>query len=346
MAVYTTIDDAGIFFNLVLYTGTGTTHTITGVGFQPDFVWAKSRSSGQDPRAIDAVRGGDKVLYPSLNNAAATDSELITSFNSDGYVMGTSGTNANDNTVTYVSWNWKMGTTSGLSGGTITPSAYSISATAGQSVLAYTGNNTSGATIPHGLGVTPGLIICKRRDGADNWWVHVESLTGPQYMVLNSTGAVASATAVFNDTLPGATLFTIGNDAGINASGGTYIAYCFAPVQGYSKFGKYMGNGNADGTFVYTGFRPAFVMGKIQDGTDSWHMWDDKRDVDNPVERRLEANSSGAEHTTIDWLDFVSNGFKHRYGGGGNNNSGSTYLYMAFADSPLVNSNGVPNNAH
>jgi len=342
MAAYTTIDDAGLFFNTVLYTGTGTTHTITGVGFQPDLVWAKSRSGNQSGRIIDAVRGGDKVMYPDLTNAEGTDSELITSFNSDGYVMGTSGTNANDNTETYVSWSWKMGTTSGLSGGTITPSSYSISATAAQSVIAYTGTGVA-ATLPHGLGITPGLIICKRLDSADNWWVHVESLTGPEYLVLNGTGAVASATAVFNDTLPTSTLFSIGTDVGINASGGTYIAYCFAP-KGYSKFGVYTGNGSAtNGPFIYTGFRPAMIIRK-KNGTDGWMQVDNKRLGYNPNNAYLFPNATQSE-SDITRIDLLSNGFKLRTTDAGDNGSGTDYLYMAWAEAPLVNSEGVPTNA-
>ena len=328
------------FFNPVLYTGTGTTHAITGVGLQPDFVWQKARDSTQNHRAIDSVRGGDKQNYPDLTNAEVTDSEFITAFGADGYTMGTAGGNANDTSVDYVSWNWKMGTTSGLTGGTITPSSYSISATAAQSVIAYTGTGVA-ATLPHGLGITPGLIICKRLDSADNWWVHVESLTGPQYLVLNSTGAVATATAVFNDTLPTSTLFSIGTDVGINASGGTYIAYCFAPVKGYSKFGTYLGNGNADGMFVNTGFRPAYVLIKKTNGTGSWWVFDNKGLGYNPATYRLYADAGTVENTTA-VIDFVSNGFKLRTTDGDLNGDGNTIIYAAFAEFPTVSSNDVP----
>ena len=254
--------------------------------------------------------------------------------------MGTAGGNANDTSVDYVSWNWKMGTTSGLTGGTITPSSYSISATAAQSVIAYTGTGVA-ATLPHGLGITPGLIICKRLDSADNWWVHVESLTGPQYLVLNSTGAVATATAVFNDTLPTSTLFSIGTDVGINASGGTYIAYCFAPVKGYSKFGTYLGNGNADGMFVNTGFRPAYVLIKKTNGTGSWWVFDNKGLGYNPATYRLYADAGTVENTTA-VIDFVSNGFKLRTTDGDLNGDGNTIIYAAFAEFPTVSSNDVP----
>ena len=345
MAAYTTIDDAGLFFNTVLYTGTGTTHTITGVGFQPDFVWAKSRSSGQDPRAIDAVRGGDKVIYPDLNNAEATDSELITSFNSDGYVMGTSGTNANDNTVTYVSWNWKGGTTAVPSGGTITPTACSFSATAGFGIYAYAGNSTAGATIAHGLGAVPALIICKRLNSTGNWSTYQHKNTAApetDYLLLNTTAATADD-LVWNDTAPTSSVYSLGNDGSVN-TGFNYVSYVWTEIQGFSKFGGYTGNGNADGVFVYTGFRPAFFMVKRTDSTNDWYIVDNKRlgyNVDNNL---LFPNLNAAENTG-DYVDILSNGLKTRTTDGGWNTSGATYIYAAFAEAPFVNSNGVPCNA-
>ena len=341
MAVYTTIDDAGLFFNPVLYTGTGSELTVTGVGFQSDWTWIKCRNAVNHQREYDAVRGANVVLYPNLTNQQYTLTQELKSWTSDGFVMGTEA-EINTNTNTYVGWNWKMGTTSGISGGTITPSSYSFSATAAQSIIAYTGTGVA-ATVPHGLGVTPGLIICKRTDAADNWWVHVESLTGPEYLVLNGTGAVASATAVFNDTLPDATVFSIGTDVGINASGGTYIAYCFAPIKGYSKFGVYIGNGNIDGPFVYTGFRPACIIRK-KDGTDDWMMVDNKRLGYNPNNAYLFPSGGNAE-SDITRIDLLSNGFKLRTTDAGDNGSGTDYLYMAWAESPFVNSEGVPTNA-
>jgi len=334
MAAYISFQPSD-FFSPTLYTGTASELAITGVGFQPDMTWIKSRSSVLNHYLYDTVRGATKNLAPNDTDAEGTTAEGLKSWQSDGFTLGTSG-GENGSSVTYVSWNWKMGTTSGLTGGTITPSAYSLNTTAGQSVIAYTGTG-SAATLPHGLGVTPGLIMCKRLNGGDNWWVHVKSMTGPQYLVLNGTGAVATATAVWNDTLPTSTLFSIGTDAGINASGGTYIAYCFAPIKGYSKFGVYTGNGNADGPFVNTGFRPAMIIRK-KDGTDDWMLVDDKRLGYNPNNAYLFPSGNNAE-SDLTRIDLLSNGFKLRTTDGGDNASGTDYLYMAFAEFPLVSSN-------
>ena len=342
MAVYTAVDDAGLFFNPVLYTGTGSELAVTGVGFQPDMTWIKARSIIKNHYLYDTVRGATKNLAPNDTDAEGTTAQGLKSWQSDGFTLGTSG-GENDSSQTYVAWNWIMGTTTGIAGSpSITPSSYSFNATAGQSVIAYTGTGVA-ATLPHGLGVTPGLIMCKRLNGGDNWWVHVKSMTGPQYLVLNGTGAVATATAVWNDTLPTSTLFSIGTDAGINASGGTYIAYCFAPIKGYSKFGVYTGNGNIDGPFVYTGFRPAMIIRK-KNGTDGWMLVDNKRLGYNPNNAYLFPDANQAE-SDITRIDLLSNGFKLRTTDAGDNGAGTDYLYMAWAESPLVNSEGVPTNA-
>ena len=342
------------FFNTVIWNGDSTSPiNITGVGFQPDFIWGKLRNIGYSHQLYDSVRGfgNDKELNSNEDVAegagTADQYGYLSGVVADGFTA-TAGSDGgadkygywNESGKTYASWNWKMGTTSGLTGGTITPSSYSISATAGQSVIAYTGNDTAGATIPHGLGVTPGLIICKRLDGADNWWVHIESFTGPQYIALNYGNAVSTATTVWNDTLPTDTVFSIGTDSGINASGGTFIAYCFAPVTGYSSFGSYTGNGNADGPFVYTGFRPAYLLLKA-DATAAWRISDNKRLGYNVDNNDLEANSTAVEGTD-DNFDIVSNGFKIRRDVAGLNTAGGKNLYMAFAEFPLVSSNDVP----
>ena len=345
MAVYTTIDDAGIFFNLVLYTGTGTTHTITGVGFQPDFVWAKARSQAQSGRIIDAVRGGDKVMYPDLTNAEGTDAELITSFNSDGYIMGTSGTNANDNTETYVSWNWKAnGQGSSNTDGTINTIYTSASTTSGFSMSTYTGTGSAG-TIGHGLGVAPTAIWIKKTSGTQDWFCWNKGLTAAGgFLKLNETDAASTNASAFPWN-PLATTFGLSTDAATNASGGTYIAYCFAPVQGYSAFGSYLGNGNIDGPFVYTGFRPAMIIRKLAvGGSDSWMQVDRKRLGYNPNNAYLFPNATQAE-SDLTRIDLCANGFKLRTTDGGDNGSGNTYIYMAWAESPLVNSEGVPTNA-
>jgi len=327
------------FFNTKLWTGTGATHAITGVGFQPDFTWIKNTDGTKDHTLTDAVRGVDSQINTNNTSAASTNADQLTAFDSDGFTLGSDGSEGtvNNSGDTYVGWNWKMGTTSGLSGGTITPSSYSFNTTAGQSIIAYTGTG-SAATVPHGLGATPGLVICKRLDGADNWWTHVKSMTGPQYMVLNGTGAVATATSVWNDTLPTSTVFSIGTDGGINASGGTFIAYCFAPKNGYSAMGSYTGNGNANGPFVYTGFRPAFILVKKVSASD-WFIWDDKRSTTgkNVCDDTIMSNNNSVE-TSVN-IDINANGFKLRDTNVDANDAGSKFIYAAFAEFPVVSSN-------
>ena len=337
-------------YNTKLYVGNDTsTNAITGVGFQPDFTWIKNRDATDFHILTDSARGATIYLKSDTNTADTTQANSLKSFDTDGFTVGNI---AQINTLPedYVSWNWKMGTTSGLSGGTITPSDYTFNTTAGQSVIAYPGNGVAGATIPHGLGVTPGLIICKRRNGADNWWVHVKGLTGPQYMILNYDNLVGSATAVWNDTLPTSTVFSVGTDAGINASGGTYIAYCFAPIKGYSKFGEYTGNGDADGTFIYTGFRPAFVMVKNKPSAQAWNTFDDKRSTStkNVCNKMMQPNDASVEITSaanVKEMDLLSNGFKLHATNDEVNSASQSMLYAAFAEFPFVSSNSIPGTA-
>ena len=348
MAAYTTIDDAGLFFNPVLYTGTGTAHAITGVGFQPDFVWQKARDTTQDHRAIDSVRGGDKQNYPDLTNAEVTDSEFITAFGADGYTMGTAGGNANDNTTKYVSWNWKAGTTSGITtdgSTTITPSSYSFNQTAGISILKYTGNSTSGAGLAHGIGVKPDFLVMKKTNSAgDNWQIYHQSIGYSESgdLALNTTSGKGAQTNFSGE--PDATNIFLGGNTINNGNTDTFICYAFADIQGYSKFSSYLGNGNADGAMVYTGFRPAYVLIKKANSSGSWWIFDNKRLGYNAANYRLYANDGTVENTTAE-LDFVSNGFKLRTTDGDLNGSGNTLIYMAWAESPLVNSEGVPTNA-
>ena len=327
------------FFSPKLYTGTGATHNVTGVGFQPDFVWMKRRDGSASHRLCDSVRGATKLLQSNATDAEQTDANTLTAFDSDGFTLGADSApyNVNVSGQTMVSWNWKMGTTSGLSGGTITPSSYSFDTTARQSVIAYTGTGST-ATVPHGLGATPGLIIVKRLDTTDNWWTHVKSMTGGQYIALNGTSAAGTATSVWNDTLPTSTVFTVGTDVGVNASGGTFIAYCFAPKKGYSSFGKYVGNGSADGPFVNIGFRPAYLILRRTDSGGDWFCWDNKRGPYNVNTPMLAPNAVTAETSTA-IPDFLSNGFKLRSTNVDANASGGTYIYMAFAEFPLVSSN-------
>jgi len=342
MAVYTAIDDAGSFFSPVLYTGTGSSLAITGVGFQPDFTWIKNRDAPDFSVLTDAVRGATKYLISDAVTAETTDTETLKSFDSDGFTVGTT-VQVNTNTEDYASWNWKAGTTTGLSGGTITPSSYSINATSGFGIYKYTGTGSAG-TIAHGLGAVPRFILFKNLGTTDNWSGYHVSVGATKQLTLDSTEAAGTTSTPFNDTEPTSTVFTVGSSGRTNTSSDTYIAYCFADVQGYSKFGGYTGNGDTDGAFVYTGFRPAFIIIKRTSAIGDWMIFDDKRLGYNVDNDRLMANDTGVESTT-DYGDIVSNGFKLRNSGTYENGSGSTYIFMAFARSPFVNSNSAPVNA-
>ena len=333
------------FFNTVLYTGNGTTQSITGVGFQPDWTWIKERSSTSNHEVYDSTRGATKLLSPNNTDAEGTNASALTSFDSDGFSVGSGGA-VNENSQTYVGWNWKAdgGTTSSNSDGSIT-STVQANTTAGFSIVTYTGNGTSGATVGHGLGKAPATVIIKSRDDADSWLVLPPSLGATKALNLDTTGQVQTYTPYFNDTNPTSTVFSLGNDGRTNGSSENFVAYCFADVKGYSKFGSYTGNGNANGPFIYTGFRPAFVIAKVTNATNSWTIQDNKRNVDNPVSNYLLANDSGAEGTSGLDFDFLSNGFKLRTASGAVNGSGNTHIYMAFAEFPLVGSNGLAGTA-
>mgnify|MGYP003115492180 CR=1 FL=1 len=351
---YTTIDDPTIYFNTKLFTGNGSTQSITGVGFQPDWVWFKNRSSSQNHRLFDAVRGAGKNIKSNgtqgeIDAGTGTDGQLRT-FDSDGFSVGSDGS-VNNSGENILAWNWKAnGSGSSNTDGDIT-STVSANTTAGFSIVKYTGNGTGGSTIGHGLGSVPATILLKPLDRTDNWRVFHKGIdaTAPEdfHLKLQSGAARADANDVWNDTAPTSSLFTVGANAGVVASGEDFIAYCFAEKQGYSKFGKYVGNGNVDGTFVYTGFKPAWVLTKCSDTTRNWQIRDNKINPFNVTESFLEANGTVAEQTDPGFssIDLLSNGFKHRGVGGDTNVSGSDYIFMAFAESPFVSSSGVPTTA-
>jgi hypothetical protein len=333
----TTATQAGKFFNAVTYTGNGTTQTISGVGFQPDLVWCKGRSNAYWHSWIDAVRGRGFASFSNRTNAEFTSpvGKELTAFTSDGFSLGPDDNfSINSSGATFVSWNWKAnGSGSSNTAGSIT-STVSASTTSGFSVVTYTGTGAN-ATVGHGLGVAPSMVIVKRRDTTANWEVRHISIAVANTMRLNLTDAEASATTVWNSTAPSSTLFSIGTSTSVNASSGTYVAYCFAEVAGYSKFDSYTGNGSADGAFVYTGFRPAYVMIKRTTSAYDWWILDSARGTINVVKGRIYANASDAESSTYGYVDFVSNGFKLREGDGGINGSGQPYIYMAFAENPF-----------
>jgi hypothetical protein len=337
------------YFNAVLYTGTGATQNITGLDFQPDWVWIKIRNQAYSHNEYDSVRGANKRLRPNQTGAEATVTDQLMSFNSNGFTLGAdSGEEVNSNGNTFVAWNWKAGGTGVTNtAGSIT-STVSANTTAGFSIVTYTGTGAN-ATVGHGLGVTPGMIIVKDRSAANDWvvWHRSYSSTTQGYMYLNSTGAVATSSGFWNSTAPTSTLVSLGN-LWTNTSGSGMVMYAFAPIAGYSAFGSYTGNGSAtgDGPFVYLGFRPRYVLAKVasnQINATNWQIWDALRPTYNVASDYLFANTSDAESNsapTYHAIDFLSNGFKLRcvdtYGF---NQSGAVYIYAAFAESPFQFSN-------
>ena len=340
---YTTIDKPQDYFNTVLYTGNGSTQSITGVGFQPDWVWIKERNNTKNHRVFDGVRGATKLMAANNTDAEATNTDTLTSFDSDGFSLGFNNA-VNDTSDTYVSWNWlAQNGTSANSDGSIS-STVSANTTAGFSVVTYTGDGASSATIGHGLGAAPAVLINKTRSlSGYDWNVYHQSLGPTKYMYLSSNATPATATQMWNDTAPTSSVFTVGTYDNVNKSSATYVTYCFVEKQGYSKFGIYEGNGSSDGSFVYTGFSPAWVMIKRTDAAGfSWGIYDNKRPGFNEVDRYLMADQNLAEQSGNNELDLVSNGFKMTSSNAGNNANGGDYIYMAFAENPFVSSTGIP----
>jgi hypothetical protein len=346
---YTTIDKPTDYFNTTLYSGNNGTQSITSLDFQPDFLWFKSRNTVVSNTLVDSIRGNTKQLFSDSTGAEITPTyPYVDTFNSDGWTM-INGALSGGNTSgrTYVNWSWKAnGAGVSNTDGSIT-STVSANTTSGFSIVSYTGT-ASAETIGHGLGAIPKIVIIKNRDRVSGWHVGGGAIGSVnQYLNLNDTAAIDSAGTGFQSF--SSTTFGIGTDTDWNASGESIIAYCFAEKKGYSKFGSYTGNGSTDGTFVYTGFKPAFVMIKISSGSDSWVVYDNKRDTFNVTEQILRPNTSGAENTEAGAkMDLLSNGFKLRGSGGGigqTNTSGETYIYMAFAENPFVTSTGIPTTA-
>jgi len=342
---YTTINKSTDYFNTKLWTGTGSSGAkgVTGVGFQPDFLWIKNRSASQEHWLADAVRGTTKFIESNSSNAESSDGATgLASFDSDGFTLGTGSNRTNQSGSDMVAWNWKAGGGQGSSNtdGSINTTYTSVNTTAGFSISQYTGTGAT-ATIGHDLGVVPKMIIIKQTNTTRNWVVGHDSIGWTKYLYLDSTNAQGTGN-LFNDTAPTNQVFSVVNDGGVNASGGTYIAYCFAEKTGYSKMGSFIGNGNADGTFAYLGFRPAFILVRASNLTTNWHLYDNKRDPINPADTILRANSSNVDATNSEFAyDFVSNGFKARSSGSEFNGSGNTFIYYAVGQS-LVGSNNVP----
>jgi len=349
---YSTINKSTDYFNTKLYSGTGSSNAITGVGFQPDMVWIKQRSGTEQHVLFDAVRGVQKYVSPSGTAAEATTATTLTAFNADGFTEGGHGmTGANGST--YVSWNWKAGTTSGLSGGTITPSYYSFNTTSKSGIYKYTGNGTSGATVPHGLGAVPTLIMVKRTDTTSSWQVMGNGTGQPgatSYGKLNSTDSFASNINRWNNTAPTTSVFSLGNSTEVNGNGGTYVAYVFCNVPGYFKSALYQGNNNSDGPFIFTGGKPKLIIIRPNIAGKNWFMYDSERLGMNSggnatTNKTLWASSSASEATVGTYkLDILSNGFKIRETGTDTNGTGNSYQYWCWMQ-PLVGSNNIATTA-
>jgi len=348
-----TISNGANYFAATTYTGNGSTQSINNgnnttiaTTFQPDFVWYKSRVSGVYNHGLfDSVRGTTKQLFSNTTGAEATFSG-VTAFNSNGFSLG-SDAGGNNNTDNYIAWQWKAnGSGVTNTNGSIT-STVNVNATAGFSVVTYTGNGTSGATIGHSLGVAPSMIIVKQRGtGGTDWTVYHASLGNTKAIFLDGTYAPDTSAVYWNNTSPTSSVFTSGSGGNQNTNGGTYVAYCWSQVAGFSKFGSYTGNGSTDGPFVYTGFRPRFVMIKDTTNAQPWIIVDTSRNTYNVGGDYLEPNSSGAEDSgssvsTATAMDIVSNGFKLRNSAsssGYTNANGDVYVYAAFAENPFRNS--------
>jgi len=332
-----TIVKGNTVMDATLWTGNSTgstTQTITNAGgFKPDFLWGKSRSAAYNHVLIDSVRGVNKILYSDLTNAEVTNANTLSSFNSNGFTVGIDAGGLNDNGKTFVGWQWQagQGSSSSNTNGTIT-STVSVNASAGFSVVTFSATG-SNATVGHGLGVAPSLVILKDRATVNRWLVYHTSLGATQGIYLEDTLAASTSSSFWNNTAPTSSTVSIGTWS----YSGNQVMYCWTPIAGFSAFGSYTGNGSADGTFVYTGFRPKFVMIKST-STGGWVMLDTSRDTYNIVGNYLYANSSAAEATSSNVLDINSNGFKIRNTWTDINGSGTSYVYAAFAETPFKNS--------
>jgi hypothetical protein len=342
-----TIKKGNTVMDATLYTGTGATQSITNAGgFKPDLVWAKTRSTVSSNLLYDSIRGVNVYLSSNQTAAEATLANSLTAFNSNGFTVG-SDSNINGSGVTYVGWQWQAGqgtNTTGTGTGGITSVTQSVNTTAGFSIVTYTGSGSNG-TVTHGLGVAPSMIIIKARAGADastrSWSIYNKNLGNTSVIWLDLTSAVNTSRPLYwNSTSPTSSVFSIGTDTDVNRSSQTYVAYCWAEIAGFSKFGSYTGNASTDGPFVYTGFRPKFVLLKRTDSTSNWYLFDTARNTFNVMKDELLPNSTNAEADNTRHIDTLSNGFKIRADNASQiNASGATMIYMAFAENPFKNAN-------
>ena len=326
-------------FKTHIYTGSGSApNAQTGIGFQPDLVWIKPRNLANSNRLHTSIlTAPDYYMMSENTDAEGTNNNSITSFDSDGFTLGNTD-NGWNGSYNYVSWNWKAGTTSGISGGSVTPTAYSYNATSGFSVVAWNGAGAT-STIPHGLGVAPKSIWIKKKSASGNNWQIYHSSLGAGKKLFFTTGNEVSS-GWMNSTSPTSSVFTVINDADINASGSSYIAYCFAEKTGFSKIGSYAGHSSTQ--FLYLGFKPSWFMVKNANvNGEAWHLYDIKRLGRNPDNARLYPNSYVAEAAEAK-IDLVSNGITIKSSGDGHLNNSNTFVYWAFAEAPLVGTNNTP----
>ena len=342
---YSSIVKPTDYFNTVLYTGNTSGQSITGVGFQPDFLWIKSRSASYQHSLRNVIAGSTKTLRSNGTNAEATQSDSVTSFDSDGFTLGADSSSfVNENSATYVGWNWRAGGSASSNGNGSITSSVSANTTSGVSIVTYTGTG-SVATVGHGLGVAPKLIIVKTRSLSSQAWP-VDSRAASGIAYLNETGGTGSYgdSSPFPSTAPTSTVFSIGTPGNTNGSGETYVAYCFAEVKGFSQFGTYQGvndtgtAGSINDVFVYTGFKPAFLLLKKYNSSGTgWFIFDNKSDDDNPISSFLMPQAANSEDSgLIRSFDLLSNGFKSRGNSDDTSGAGSSYLYAAFAENPFV----------
>ena len=338
---YTTINKSSAYFNTKLYTGTGSSNAITGVGHTPSWTWIKNRATTDMHSLFDVPRGATKRISTTNTSAQATEAQDLKAFGSDGFTVGTSGA-VNSSNVNYVSWNWKAnGQGSSNTDGSINTIKTSASAASGFSISTFTGTG-SNATVGHGLGVAPKMVIIKSITAGEDWTVYHSALGGTKYVILNSTGAQGTNVGAFNNTAPTNSVFTVGTFGATNGNSQTLVAYSFAEIKGFSKIGKFAGNGNANGGFIYCGFKPSFFMIKEIQSASDWHIsFNNVAAQQNPIKGLLYPNTAGTDSNTAS-VDFNSNGVKIRTSGGGQNESNKDYLYMALAEAPLVGSNNVP----
>jgi len=338
-----TIPAGNLYMNATLYTGTGSSQTINngvaGQSFAPDMVWIKNRSGVWNHVLVDTIRGGTNPVNPNTSDAQNTDN-VITAFNSNGFTVGVSG-NSNNSGNNFVGWNWKAGGTAvSNTAGSIT-SQVSANTTSGFSVVTYTGNGSTNQTVGHGLGVAPSMIIIKNRSTSIDWIVYHASIGATGFLYLDLTTGTTTSSNPFNNTAPTSSVFTIaGNSSNsyVNGNGNSMVAYCWAPIAGYSAFGSYTGNGSTDGPFIYCGFRPRFIIFKRADGASNWLLLDSSRSPYNLVNQDLFADSAIAE-STGGGIDFLSNGFKWRGTDTPGNGTTGTYIYAAFAENPFKYAN-------